>query len=447
MKSEEIKEHFNRIAGDYDYWKKKNNYYYSQLKNFYASVIPKGKDVLEVGCGTGDILNSVSPRIGVGVDVSENMVEIAKSKHPNLSFVAGSMEGLSFEEKFDYVIMADVIEHLSDIWAVLGALKKVLKENGEVVITIINPVWRPLLFLAEKIRLKMPEGPINFVFSADIANLAELLGFRIKEKGRPFLKNLCLTQHLVLKAGKEEVKKKDLSCSIIVPCHNEAGNLERCVRRIPKIGRLTEIIVVDDGSTDETKRIAEKLSEEMGIKLIAYFPKRGKGFAVKTGFRAAAGDVLIILDADMSVDPEELPRFFIPLNEGRAQFVNGTRMIYPPSKQAMSCLHLCGNKVFSFILSWLMHQRITDSLCGTKVLLREDFHKKIRMEHCPWGDFDLLFGSTKANLKIVEMPVHYKRRESGQSKMKTFKHGFLLLCMCFRGFVELKLMKLAIWRR
>lgn len=463
MKKEVIREHFNKIADDYDRWKKKNRYYYSELKKFYASVIPENKDALEVGCGTGEILNCIRPRRGVGIDISEKMAAIAKGKYPHLSFVISQVENTPFEEKFDCIIMADVIDHLPDIWDAFTGLRKVLKEDTKIVITTINPAWGPILSLGEKLKLKMSEGPHNFISSIDLANLLELLDFKIEETGFklllpvriplisdvinriipevPLLRNLCLLQYLIIKPKKVKKKEKSLSCSIIIPCHNEVKNIKKCIERVPQLGKYTEIIVVDDGSTDGTREIVEKMKkEEENVKLISYFPRRGKGFAVKSGFDVATGDVLITLDADMAVRPEELPRFFIPLNEEKAEFVNGTRMVYPVAEQAMRYLHLIGNKIFSIILSWLMGQRVTDTLCGTKALFKKDY-RKIKMGRCPWADFDLLFGAAKLKLKIVEMSVHYQARTAGKSKMKTFKDGFLLLHMCFRGLKELKLGK------
>lgn len=236
-------------------------------------------------------------------------------------------------------------------------------------------------------------------------------------------------------------KRASLSCSVIIPCYNEEGNIEKCIQRVPSLGRFTEIVVVDDGSTDNTRGVVEELMKKRkALKFISYKPNRGKGYAVKRGMDIAKGDVLIILDADMAVEPEELPRFFQPIEEGKAEAVTGTRLLLPMEPGAMSRFRRLGNRVFSLIFTWLMEMKITDTLCGTKALRKVDY-EKIQMGRCPWGDFDILLGIAKLKLRLVEVPVRYKRRKAGQSKMKTFRHGLVLLRMCFLGFKELK------WRK
>jgi glycosyltransferase involved in cell wall biosynthesis len=230
-----------------------------------------------------------------------------------------------------------------------------------------------------------------------------------------------------------------MSCSVIIPCYNEAGNIVDCLRRIPKMGSFTEVIVVDDGSSDGTAAMVNAdLNPEVTIKLISNKVNRGKGHAVREGFDRATGDVLMILDADMAVMPEELPRFLRIIEDGVADFVNGTRVIYPMESKSMPVLNYFGNKCFSIILSWIMQQRVSDTLCGTKAMLRKDY-KRITLQDASWGDFDLLFGAAKLCLKIRELPVHYKIRKAGESKMKAFRHGWILLRVCLRGFAELRL--------
>jgi glycosyltransferase involved in cell wall biosynthesis len=259
----------------------------------------------------------------------------------------------------------------------------------------------------------------------------------------PVLRKLCMVQYIAARYDGSRQKKRSLSCSVIIPCYNEEGNIRSAIERVPAMGRSTEIVVVDDGSKDKTVEIVKDvMRKNRHVKLVTYEGNRGKGYAVRQGFEKATGDVLMILDADMTVPPEELTRFFSLLEEGKGEFINGTRMIYPMEEQAMKGLHVIGNYFFGKIFSWLLGRRISDTLCGTKVLLRKDY-EKIEMGKCKWGDFDLLFGAAKLELRIVEVPVHYMKRVAGESKMKTWKHGFVLLKMCFRGFKELKLKRRA----
>ena len=232
---------------------------------------------------------------------------------------------------------------------------------------------------------------------------------------------------------------RKLSCSVIIPCYNEGDNIGNCIKRLPRMGEFTEAIVVDDGSADDTAAKADPgLNHDIEVKVISYKPNRGKGYAVKSGFNSAKGDVLMILDADMSVMPEELPGFFNLIQSGSADFVNGTRLLYPMERKAMPWLNYLGNRFFTAALSWITGQKITDTLCGTKAMLKKDY-QKIQMEDISWGDFDLLLGAAKLGLKISEIPVHYKARVAGESKMKAFKHGWILLKICLKALWEIKL--------
>ncbi|UCD83236.1 MAG: glycosyltransferase family 2 protein [Deltaproteobacteria bacterium] len=247
-------------------------------------------------------------------------------------------------------------------------------------------------------------------------------------------------------------KTKEFSCSIIIPCHNEVGNIEDCVEKIPKIGNHTELIFVDDASNDGTAEIIEGMIEkykgEKDIKLIRQVPHLGKSDAVRKGFDTACGEILFIYDADLTVPPEDLPKFYQPIAEGKAEFINGSRMLYPMENQAMRMLNFLANKAFSKIFTWLLEQKITDTLCGTKVLFKKDY-EKIKSERDyfgnfdPTGDFDLLFGAVHLNLRIVEIPVRYRARVHGDIKIsrKRFRYGFLFLIMCFIGFRKLKVTK------
>lgn len=458
-----IKEHFNRLSKDYDYWKKKNHYYYSQLKAFYKRYIPLKQEVLEIGCGTGDILAAVNPRKGTGLDISFEMARIAKEKYPKMRFLVSTAEASALKDKFRYVIMSDFIDHVYDIWKVIEEVSPRLEEGGKLILTTINPIWDFLFDICEALRLKMPEGPHNFVDIRNISSLCKLFSFNIKREGYflflpkpvflvsdianriiphiPLLRKLCFCQYLIAEKQKAKTYSDGkLSVSIIIPCYNEENNVQLCFARIPDMGSSQEIIFIDDGSTDKTKeRIQELMRNDKRIKLISYPVRRGKGHAVKKGFAIASKDIFIILDADMSVAPEDLPKFIWVINQGKADFANGTRMVYPV-KESMRIVHVAGNKIFGIIFSWLLGQRITDTLCGTKAFLKKDYENfKHLARNDPWGDFDLLLGAAKSRLKIVEIPVRYQKRIFGYSKMRPFKHGFILLARVVRAFKEMYL--------
>jgi len=460
MRTPDIQRHFDTLASDYDRWKKKAWYYHGQLKQICRKFIPAKSRVLEVGCGTGDILASMQPRVGVGVDISQQMVLRARKKYPGLKFYRQDLYRLNLKQNFDYIVLVDVIDHLPDIFTAFIKIRQVCAPKTKLILTTINPVWEPVLDLAEHLDLKMPEGPHNWVPHDDLKNIIELAGFKITNSGFELLmpkyvtglsdyvnknfhrwnglKRLGVVQYFVCQKQPPPIKRK-FTCSIIIPAFNEAENISQCIRRVPNIGKLTEIIVVDDGSTDTTTKVVQKIAvQDKRVRLIRLPKNLGKVWAVKAGFDAAKGEILIILDADMAVPPEELAFFGQLLSEGKADFVNGTRMVYPMEHQAMRQLNLWGNKLFSSIFTWILGQRVSDTLCGTKALFKQDA-LKINLGTEPWGDFDLLFGAAGLKLRIREFPVHYKRRRRGESKMQLVRHGARLAVMAVRGWYKLRL--------
>jgi len=457
----DVSAHFDAIAAEYDRWKEKNAYYYQSIISFLKKNIPAGSSVLEIGCATGDILNSVAPERGVGLDVSAKMIEIARKKYPAYRFEAVPVENFACDEKFDYIIMVDLLDHVHDIAEVFRSVHKSCKPTTRIIATTINPWWSPVLDLMEKLKAKMPEGPHNFVERRNLSEMMEFLDFSINYTGYlllfpkripllSFLANTIGTRvwpfnkfssvhYMVLKPLPENRTDLGMGCSVVIPCYNEAGNIAEAVKRVPEMGSGTEIIVVSDGSTDRTADIVRDMQKDMpNLRLIDYSPNHGKGYAVKQGFDAATREVVMVLDADMTVRPEALPEFFDPLNKGLCEFTNGTRMVYPMENQSMRFLNLLGNKVFGLVMTFLTGQHITDTLCGTKALYREDY-KRIEMGRDKWGDFDLLFGAAASGSKIIEIPVHYMARKADLSKMKTFSHGLHLAKVCVRGFRELVL--------
>jgi glycosyltransferase involved in cell wall biosynthesis/ubiquinone/menaquinone biosynthesis C-methylase UbiE len=474
MDKEKIARHFDEMAPERDFWKSKNRYYYAELERICSHLVPPQKSVLEIGCGAGDILNSVRPQRGLGIDLSRGMLDVARRKYPHLEFREGDAEALDIDEKFDYVILSDLIGFLSDIWQAFNELKKVCRPDTSVVITQYNYLWEPVLKLGEKMRLKMPQQHQNWVAFQDLKNLLRLTGYEVAhEEFRlllpkripvlstlanefmvkiPGLHHLCLLEILEARPLARPRPRKEYSCSIIIPTRNEAGNIEGCVERTPDIGSSTELIFVDGDSTDGTvEKIEEMIERHKGkrrIKLLLQKPATGKGNAMRIGFNAAGGDIFMILDSDLTVPPEDLPKFYIPLSEGTADFVNGSRLVYPMESEAMRLLNVIANKLFSYAFTWLLEQRITDTLCGTKVFFKKDY-KRIEAGRAffgdfdPFGDFDLLFGASRLGLKMVEIPIRYRARTYGDIKIERFKHGWLLLKMTVIAFRKLKLAK---WR-
>jgi SAM-dependent methyltransferase len=455
----------NNSACRRDKWKRRNRLYHRALSKYYSFLVPENCRVLEVGSGTGDLLNAVKPAYGVGIDFAENMVEIAREKYPHLNFICADAESFKLDEKFDYIVLSDILSSSLDIQRLLSNLKHVSSKKTRLVISNYNYLWEPILKLGEFIGLKQRQPVQNWLSHRDIENLLELEDFEVVKVERklmfpkyipllnfifnrlianlPVLNHLNLICFITAKPRSEE--HEEYSVSIVVPAKNEKGNIENAILRTPKFGKSQQFIFVEgnsqDGTYEEMQRIKKKYTG-LDIAVLRQSGK-GKGNAVREGFSKATGDILMILDADLTTTPEDLPKFYEALVKNKGEFINGCRLVYPMEKQAMRLLNLIGNKFFGWFFSYLLGQRIKDTLCGTKVLFREDYLKiqKNRSyfgDFDPFGDFDLLFGAAKLNLKITEVLVRYRDREYGSTQIKRFQHGWLLIKMSLVAAKKLK---------
>jgi SAM-dependent methyltransferase len=431
-------------------------HYHELLRRYFAFLVPPGVRVLEVGCGIGDLLAAVKPAHGVGIDFSPQMVELARQRHPGLEFQVAEAQAFTAQEPFDYIILSDLVNDLPDVQAVLEQLKKVSHPRTRIVLNFFNNVWRPALTVAESLGEKAPMLSPNWLSSTDMQNLLHLAGWEmVRQDTRilwpvntpllgptlnrfcaPLLRPLCLTVFMVARPRPQVPADRHYSCSVVIPARNEAGNIEAAVLRTPEMGKGTEIIFIEGHSKDNTweeiQRVAAKYPGR-NIKVLKQQSK-GKGGAVREAFAAAAGDLLFILDADLTMPPEELPKFYEAARSGTADFVNGVRLVYPMEDQAMQFLNMIANHCFGLAFSWLLGQRLKDTLCGTKVLFRKDYEEIARNrsyfgEFDPFGDFDLLFGAAKLNLRIIDLPIRYQARTYGETNIQRWRHGWLLLRM------------------
>jgi len=450
------------LTGYYDalavHWAaKKNRYYFHGVIRLMRFLVPKGSRVLEIGCANGDLLAALEPVYGVGVDLSGRMVEVARNRHPELQFLQMDAHELladaTLAGPFDYVILSDLVGDLYDVLRAIQQLRKVCHPRTRVILAFYNYLWEPILKAAERLGLKTRQNLQNWLSHQDVANLLDLAGFEVIRKGRrlpfplyipvlstalnklgqalPLVRGLGIQQYVVARL-KPSGARPGYSCTVVAPCRNERGNIAALLERLPPLGTRTEVVFVEGGSTDgtqeEIRRVLASYRGPHEIKLIEQGAGRGKGDAVRQGFAAAGGDVLMILDTDLTVAPEDLPKFFEALQSGAGEFINGCRLVYPMEKEAMRYLNLLGNKFFSRAFTWILDQPIKDTLCGTKVLLREDY-EKIAAHRSYFGDFDLLFGAARLNLKIVDIPVRYRERAYGRTNISRFRHGWLLLRM------------------
>lgn len=390
--------------------------------------------VLVLGTERKEIFSCLQPAFGVCLDNSKTAIYKLKENYPSWNYVISDFEDIKIARKFDYVIITDIVKHLKDIWLFFRNLKKLTTQESKIIVYYKTSL-RGLILEKIKFYLNSDRHRQNIFILTDLENLLNLNGYEVIQKKRwgiikPF--------HLLV--AKNEIEKKKLqefTCSVIIPTKDEAGNIEEIVKRIPQMGKGTELIFVDGNSKDGTvDRIKESIKNhpERNIKLIHQGPGKGKADAVKKGIASARGDLLFILDADLSVSPEDLPKFYSVFSEGRADFINGTRFIYPMEKSAMPFLNKLANKFFAIFFSIILKQRITDTLCGTKVIVKSDFEKINNLNPLngldPFGDFELLIGARILKLKIVELPVRYKARTYGKTKIHGFREGLRLLRLC-----------------
>ena len=425
------------------------------LAHYYNLLIPAGASVLEIGCGSGELLAHLRAAQKSGVDLSERQIAAARRRLPDAIFYVQAGEFLQVPGTFDYIIVSDTLNLAADVQQLLVRLQAVSHAGTRLILNFHSSLWRPVFSLAGGLGLKSAQPQSNWLATSDVRNLLQLADWRlVSVQSRlllpvpslgletllnrwlaPFLPSLCLTVFMVARPARPAAAPP-LSVSIVIPARNEAGNIAAAVRRTPELGSGTELIFVEGHSRDETwgeiQRVAAE-NPQRKIKILRQ-PGKGKGDAVRAGFAVATGDILMILDADLTMPPEELPKFYEVIASGRAEFANGCRLVYPMDEKAMQFLNLCVNKSFGLIFTWLLGQPIKDTLCGTKVLSRAHYEKIAANrayfgDFDPFGDFDLIFGAAKLNLKIADLPIRYRERTYGTTNIQRWKHGWLLLRM------------------
>lgn len=436
------------------------------LARYYQRLIPIHSSVLEVGCGNGELLSRLKDREIMGVDLSPKQIELAKTKIPQGKFEVQSGEYLQINQTFDYIILSETINQASDVQKLFECLHSASHSRTRLILNFYHTAWRPLLGLATFFKLKAKQPPSNWLSPDDVKNLLELAGWELVKQQRrillplrllgigwlanrflaPLLPWFCLTTFHIARPKPLPLAKLP-SVSVIVPARNEACNIQPAIQRIPKLGSHTEVIFVEGHSRDNTweeiKRVAKEEKNNWDIVAIQQ-TKNGKGNAVREAFEIAKGDILIILDGDLTVPPEELTKFYDALVTGKAEFCNGVRLVYPMEKQAMRFLNLCANKLFGMVFTWALDHPIKDTLCGTKALYKADYNRIASNrvyfgDFDPFGDFDLLFGADRLLLKIMDVPIRYRERTYGTTNISRWRHGVLLARMLLVAIRKLKL--------
>jgi SAM-dependent methyltransferase len=461
--------HWDLVARQLDAWAGLGGAYHRRLAEVYSFLVAPGQRVLEVGCGLGDLLAGLRPSFGVGIDFSSEMIRRAARRHPGLRFLQADAHALACAGPFDAIILSDLVNDLWDVQSVFEQVARLATRRTRIILNVYSRLWEVPLGISLRLGLSKPNLDQNWLTVDDLGSLLALAGLeRIRTWPEvllplrvPLLFDFCnrflirwwpfselgLTNFVVARRAPAAAPPAEAPrVSVIIPARNEAGNIPEVFARTPPMGRETELIFVEGHSTDGTSEAIEA-----GI---AAHPQRrtsllrqagaGKGDAVRLGFAHASGEVLMILDADLTVPPESLPRFYRALVSGSGELINGVRLVYPMEKQAMRFFNLLGNKAFSLAFSWLLGQPVKDTLCGTKVLWKADYERIAANrgyfgDFDPFGDFDLLFGAAKQNLKIVDLAIRYHERTYGTTNIQRWKHGWLLMKMTLFAFRRLKM--------
>jgi len=450
-------------------------YFYGYLTRVLRSRIPPGQRILDIGCGSGHLLAALEPEEGVGIDLSAPAVAEARERHggTHLQFLVGDATVASVLAQaggpFDVILMVNVVTHLDDVQAAFESLAPLCHRRTRIFIYSYSRLWQPLLRLAELLHLKYRQPPEAWLPPEEIGTMLSLADLEVVRRdslivfpahvplladalnrylGRmPVLSGLSLMYGLIARPAPARFPAADPppSTSVVIPCRNEAGHIPSLVERLPDLGPGSEYLFVEGNSTDDTEQaIRDAIARNPGLPLrLLKQTGHGKGDAVRLGFDEAKGEVLAILDSDMGVSPEDLPKFVGALARGKGDMVNGSRMVYPIEGQAMRFLNLVANKLFALLFSWILEQQVRDTLCGTKALYREDYRRIAKNrayfgDFDPFGDFDLLFGAARLNFKIVDVAVRYHERQYGQTNISRFRHGWLLARMSLFAARKLK---------
>jgi YD repeat-containing protein len=453
-----------------------HRYYYDYLGRILRHRVPKGLRVLDLGCGSGHLLASLNPSRGVGIDVSSRAIGLAQRLHGGdlLEFIEGDLSDPAVLAKaggpFDVILLVNVVTHLTDVQRALERLHPLCHARTRLMIYSYSRLWQPVLRLAELLGLKYEQPPEAWLPPEEIRGMLHLADFEIVRRdlqivapaGIPVLSDLLnrylgplpianlfsLVFGFIARPAPHRARlplPERPTLSVIVPCRNEAGHIRPMVERLPDLGQGSEYLFVEGNSTDDTEAVIRQVVAEYPERPFRFLKQtgKGKGDAVRLGFAQAKGDILLILDSDLGVAPEDIPKFKDALVRGKAEIANGSRMVYPMEGRAMRFLNLLANKSFALLFTWLLGQQVRDTLCGTKALLRSDYetiaaNRSYFGDFDPFGDFDLLFGAARLNMRIVDVAVRYHERTYGETNISRFRHGLLLLRMSLFAARKLK---------
>jgi SAM-dependent methyltransferase len=459
---QKIKAHFDQIAS----LSPQAISYRRLLARYFNLLVPEDASVLEVGCGAGELLALIKAKSKTGIDLSEHQISRARRRVVDADFMVAGGETLDIPSRlFDYIILSDAINLAADVQRLFERLQSVSHGETRLILNFHSNLWKPLVWLSTFAGLRRKQPECNWLTREDVVGLLRLSDWElIRHEARllvpirilgletpvnrwiaPILSPFCLVNFAVARPVPKLTGNRPRTVSVVIPARNEAGNIKSAVVRTPDMGEWTELIFVEGHSKDNTWEEIERVAQQYKSRRIKTHRQsgKGKGNAVREGFDLAEGELLMILDADLTMPPEELPKFYEAVVSRKCEFANGCRLVYPMEQRAMRFLNMCANKGFSIVFSWLLGQAVKDTLCGTKAMMAEDY-KRIAAnrsyfgEFDPFGDFDLLFGASKLNLKILDIPIRYRERVYGDTNIQRWRHGALLFRMVLFAAKKLK---------
>jgi len=474
--SEGVRDFYERHHESAERARARRPYFYAYLTRLLRACIPPGASVLEIGCGSGHMLAALEPARGVGIDLSGKAIADARQRHAgkNLHFFEGDGSDRELLRQvggpFDAIVMVTVATQLDDVQDTFEALAGVCHARTRLLVYSYSRLWQPILWLTERLGLRHKAPPDSWLPPEEVRHMLALADFEVVRVDRgvlmpvgiplladalnryvgrlPVLQHLSLMYGLIARPAAhcfQGARKAHPSVSIVVPCRNEAGHIEPLVARLPQLPPNSEFLFVEGNSSDDTEAVIQRAIAAHPDKPLRFLKQtgKGKGDAVRLGFAHARGEVVLILDSDMGVAPEDATKFVEALVRGKGELINGSRLVYPMEGRAMRFLNLLANRFFAALFSWLLGQQVRDTLCGTKALYREDYeriaaNRAFFGDFDPFGDFDLLFGGARLNLRIVDLAVRYHERSYGTTNISRFRHGLLLLRMSLFAARKLK---------
>tara|TARA_B110000977_G_scaffold125183_1_gene160299 strand:+ start:1495 stop:2904 length:1410 start_codon:yes stop_codon:yes gene_type:complete len=440
---------------------KKKNFLFDEISKALNYLINDSNYVKFFCCGNSSIVNKVNSKNIYINEINNTFINsLTKSEIKKEDEINKNLN-------FDHIVIAD-IEHQKFITKNLIDLNEKIDNECRVIVLSKSIFWSTLINFYKKIKNIGPDKN-NFLPYSNLRKIFLNTNFEIVKNEKiiffpfqfslltkfinqifrfPVLNFFCMINLTVLKkVQKKNYQAEGKKISFIIPCKNEGGNIKFFYEKIINSTINAEFLFGNDNSSDNTLDEIKKLQQAIPNKEIKIYDGPGvcKSENVYKGINLASGEIILIYDADLTVSFDDLVNSINLLLKTDADFINCTRMIMPQQKNAMKFLNFYGNLFFAFLFSILFKQKITDTLCGTKIFFKKDWEQIKKYNNTwgakdLWGDFDLLLGAYKNNLKIVENPISYTDRKEDETKMTgIIKNSIRMLIITFVAYYKLRI--------